>query len=44
MTGLVALCVTVSWWWLRTVPTGPVELVLRLPARALRAVWPSPQT
>jgi uncharacterized membrane protein YeiB len=44
MTGLVALCVAFSWWWLRTVPTGPVELVLRLPARALRAVWPPPQT
>lgn len=44
MFGLIAVCVLFCWWWLRAVPTGPVEVVLRLPARALATVWPAQST
>lgn len=33
MLGVIALCVGVSWAWLRVFPIGPLEWVLRLPGR-----------
>lgn len=42
MAGIAALCVATSWAWLKVVPIGPLEAVLRLPARALAARWPGP--
>ncbi len=35
MLGVIALCVGVSWAWLRAFPIGPLEWVLRLPGRVL---------
>jgi len=35
MLGVIALCVGVSWAWLRVFRVGPLEWVLRLPGRVL---------
>lgn len=35
MLGVIALCVGLSWAWLRVFPIGPLEWVLRLPGRVL---------
>ncbi|MDV3222310.1 DUF418 domain-containing protein [Intrasporangium sp.] len=41
MTGVTVLCVAVSWAWLRALPQGPVEALLRLPGQALATSWPT---
>ena len=37
MLGVIALCLGFSWAWLKVFDIGPLEWVLRLPARALTA-------
>lgn len=41
MSGVAALCVVFSWGWLRLAPVGPLELLVRTPARALASAWPA---
>lgn len=38
MVGVIALCLTFSWAWLKVLPIGPLEWVLRLPGRGLTRV------
>ncbi len=38
MLSVIALCLTVSWAWLKVAPIGPLEWVLRLPGRMLARV------
>jgi uncharacterized membrane protein YeiB len=37
MLGVIALCLAFSWAWLKVFRLGPLEWVLRLPARAMSA-------
>jgi uncharacterized membrane protein YeiB len=41
MTGITALCITVSWAWLKAVPIGPLEALLRLPGQAMGRLGPT---
>lgn len=38
LVGVIVLCVGVSWAWLKVFDIGPLEWVLRLPARAMTAI------
>jgi uncharacterized membrane protein YeiB len=42
MLGVIVLCIGFSWAWLKAFPIGPLEWILRLPARAIAAMSTTP--